>query len=161
MKSWMMRGIPPDERVEMQTREDLETGCHVWTGAKERCGYGQIKINGKTVRVHRWIFAREFGEIPDGQYVLHHCDNPSCINPTHLFLGTQRENMLDMVAKGRGGHPRGAAHTRPMAKLTEDGVRLIRALVQDGMLQSEVARVVGASRACISDVMTGKTWRHV
>lgn len=84
-------------------------GCWTWLASKKHDGYGKRKHNGKMTTAHRVSFEMEFGPIPDGLAVLHRCDNPPCVRPDHLFLGTQQENIADMVAKGR--HSRGAKHS--------------------------------------------------
>jgi hypothetical protein len=78
-----------------------QNGCWLWTGAFHTDGYGQIRLNGKTLRVHRLAWEEVNGPIPEGMAVCHTCDIPGCCNPAHLFLGTQRENIADMRAKGR------------------------------------------------------------
>lgn len=75
--------------------------CIEWQGAKDGCGYGGIRINGKYIKVHRLVWSLKNGEIPIKMEVCHHCDNPSCFNPKHLFLGTHTDNMQDMKTKGR------------------------------------------------------------
>lgn len=76
-------------------------GCWIWTGARFPFGYGAIKIGGRPRGAHRTAWELVNGPIPEGLNVLHHCDNPPCVNPAHLFLGTLRDNALDMFAKGR------------------------------------------------------------
>ena len=78
-------------------------GCWVWTASKNRQGYGYFRFDGKMRKAHRmaWLFA--IGEIPEGMMVCHSCDNPSCVNPEHLWLGTGQDNMDDMNTKGRHG----------------------------------------------------------
>lgn len=92
--------------------------------------------------------------IPPGLHVLHRCDNPPCINPYHLFLGTHLDNMRDMAAKGRS-RPGEAHHN---AKLTKEQVIAIRARVQAGEVQIDIARETGLSTAQISKIATGKSW---
>jgi hypothetical protein len=87
----------------------LESGCWEWLGAKDELGYGIIKVDGKTMATHRLSYALTNGFIPNGLLVLHKCDNPSCCNPDHLFVGTQLDNVWDSINKGRHitfGHKR-------------------------------------------------------
>ncbi len=79
----------------------MQTGCYLWTGKKNKNGYGRIKVNGKEQAAHRVSYAIANGAIPDGMCVLHRCDTPACVNPEHLFAGTVIDNLRDMHAKGR------------------------------------------------------------
>lgn len=79
----------------------LSNGCRVWLGARNRKYYGQIRVGGKLEACHRTMFKMIKGEIPKGIQICHTCDTPQCINPNHLWAGTNRENSHDMVAKGR------------------------------------------------------------
>ena len=82
-------------------RVERTPGCWLWTGYRRTTGYGRIGFRGRIDYAHRvaWVVAK--GEIPDGMCVLHKCDNPACVRPAHLWLGTQRENMIDKGRKGR------------------------------------------------------------
>lgn len=105
--------------------EVTPSGCIEWTGSRNRAGYGSISVGGRTEgrrSTHRLAWELTNGSIPDGMQILHHCDNPPCCNPAHLFLGTRSENMADMISKGRSqgqkktecshGHPFDEANTR-------------------------------------------------
>ena len=132
--------------------------CWEWKGAKIRTGYGRFKVGGKMVYTHRWSYERYRSEIPDGMFVCHHCDNPACVNPLHLFLGTQADNMADRDAKGR--QIKGEAHSG--AKLTEaDVVAIKRRLQAGGETHKAIATDYGVSQRLISRINTGRQWTHV
>jgi hypothetical protein len=94
------------ERFMPRVRMAGLTECWQWTGSKNSVGYGQFSRSrsNRHIGAHRWAYEHAFGVIPDGMVVMHECDNRACVNPTHLRLGTQRDNMLDMIAKGRDGN---------------------------------------------------------
>lgn len=161
MKTWEYRKFSFEERVKMFTSINPLTGCHEFTGRKDSYGYAQIKLGKKQILVHRWIWMQKHGEISSTIHVLHKCDNPSCINPDHLFIGNHADNMADKAIKNRCNPPRGAKHKRPMAKLTEEQVKEIKKLLKRGYTQADIARDFKTSRGIISDISLGKTWCHV
>jgi len=147
--------------------------CWEWIAGRCRAGYGYVQWEGRLQSAHRVAWQLAHGPIPEGLHVLHHCDNPGCVNAVgHLFLGTNAENMADRDAKGRqaksdrhGSHthperwPRGEAHVR--SKVTTADVRLIRALRASGVPRVDVARRFGLTAASIYRICLRKTWAHV
>lgn len=137
--------------------------CWLWVGAKAQDGYGKFTcmVNGKpkTWRSHRFAWTSVFGEIAPGLCVCHGCDVPLCVNPNHLFLGTNRENDADRVAKGR--QARGDSHG--MSKLGADDVLAIRAAYKPKIkgLRQELAERFGVSVACIKDIVARRSWAHI
>lgn len=128
--------------------------CWEWLASKSRGGYGQFAIHSKPWLAHRVAWFLTFGPIPKGLCVCHHCDNPGCANPYHLFLGTHAENIADSVRKGR--MHRGEASG--CGKLTEEDVHEIRAMLEEGYTQQEIADKFGVTNQSISSIKTGKKW---
>jgi hypothetical protein len=131
--------------------------CWIWKAAIkttdiEHQKYGVFGIGKKTVRAHRFSWTLHFGEIPKGMFVLHRCDNSSCVNPDHLFLGTQKENLHDMQRKGR----KPCGESAPWSKLTEFMVRSIRA---DKRRQRAIASAFGICQQTVSDIKRGIIWK--
>ena len=148
-----------EQHFKSKLRLDVETGCHEWTGGKIKTGYGRLRWKERNHLTHRVAFTLAKGEIPEGLYVLHRCDNPSCCNPDHLFLGDQFQNMADMISKGRQHNRLGSKNS--CAKLTEDDVREIRRLKADGVKQVRLAERFGVSTVAISLIVLRKKWVHV
>jgi hypothetical protein len=169
------------------TQSHMETPCWLWTAAKSRDGYGVFGIGSKLTRSHRFAWVLTHGPIPHhdnyhGACVLHRCDTPACCRPDHLAIGTQTDNMRDMVTKGRNGskthpervsrgdkhhsrthpecRPRGEKHRR--AKLTDDKVIQIRSMhaAKAATLKS-MAHTFGVSLSLITQVVYRKIWRHI
>jgi predicted XRE-type DNA-binding protein len=125
--------------------------CWEWQGTRMYKGYGHIAVRRKFYRAHRvaWVLHHR-QRIPKGMFVCHTCDNPPCCNPAHLFLGTNVDNMQDMLSKGRQA-----------AKLTENHVRWIRKLAtRKGITQTRIARLFGVSQTAISHIIHRKLWRQ-
>jgi hypothetical protein len=136
-------------------------GCWLWRGAKSSGGYGCIGWDGKIVGAHRASWLLRHGIIPGGLHVLHKCDTPACVNPAHLFLGTNLDNMKDRNAKGRcrsRGLPGDRAARRKLASVD---VIDIRAMVADGVQQKDVARIYGVHKATVNDLVLRKTWASI
>lgn len=135
--------------------------CWLWTGAKSR-GYGQIGRGGKAIKTHRVSWELHNGPIPagddyHGMCVLHTCDIPACVNPDHLFLGTNADNVVDMIAKGRRASTSGEAHHN--AKLAAEQVLEIRS--RQRQTQQALAKEFDISREQIRDIRSGKSWAHL
>ena len=146
--------------------------CWVWTGSR-RGSYGRFFLQGRTFKANRIAFELCKGPIPDGMFVCHRCDNPLCVNPSHLFAGTPRENTQDAVRKGRiAAGDRHGSHVHPDAwargerqgssKLTADQVRIIRRSYAPGEVTlAELAKRFGVSEQTISYIVNNKRWQHV
>ena len=156
-----------------------DSGCWLWTGYKSG-RYGGFY---KQAKAHRWSYETFVGPIPDGKVVCHKCDTPLCVNPAHLWVGSQKDNVQDMIAKGRqtkvfGPRPwnsrpgdlnpsRVHKHRMPRgekvntAKLTAEQVVKIRELRKSGLTYSEIGRQYGVTYVCIQAIATGKSWAHI
>ena len=169
-----MRSARTHEPVETRfwARVAQGEGCWLWTGERNARGYGRFYPRWKAqYYAHRYSWELHNGPIPDGLYVCHRCDNPSCVRPDHLFLGTQRTNIQDALAKGRlartvdfcennGARMRGSGN--PMATLSEADVRAIRERYKaGGITQSQLAAEYGVSRPHISIVVRRIVWGHL
>ena len=134
----------------------MKSGCVEWTRSRVYNGYGRINVDGIICRAHRVAWEVERGRIPDGAHVLHHCDNPPCINVEHLYLGSPAINAMDKSRRGRVRTKRGSESH--LAKLDESTVALI---LKSPMSQSELATALGVSRSAICHVRSGRHWKHV
>jgi len=144
--------IPLDERLRRLSRLNQKTGCIEFTGTKHPFGYGAMKVDGVPTGAHRVAWALAFGPIPEGKHVCHRCDNPPCVTPEHLFLGTNADNIRDKVAKGRQRGPgRGEQHHN--AKISDADAEAIRASTK---LQKELAVEYGISQSMVSRIRCGE-----
>ena len=148
------------------------TDCMLWTKAKSN-GYGVKSHNGKRVYIHRLVATEVYGEIPEGMVVAHKCDTPACINPDHLFICTQKENIADMVRKGRGAkgikhglkkHPerRVRGERVPASKLTESKIHEIRRIYATGVVTLvSISEKFGVAFQTISKIVNKSSWKHI
>ncbi len=170
------------------SRVDKTDKCWVWTGKPDKDGYGHLRVGEKKVGVHRFSYMLHHGDIPEGLFVCHQCDNPSCCNPAHLFLGTALDNNRDRTSKGRSAtgdsnasrkypgirkfgsdhwwakgkeyHHQGAKNGR--AKLTESDVVAIRELWSGGgYSKRELGRQFNVTDALVGKIVRRKLWNHI
>jgi len=154
--------------------------CWEWQRNRSPSGYGRVAVNKKDKQAHRAVYECVFGPIPEGKFVCHSCDNPPCVNPAHLWVGTPLENTRDMVEKGRGNWKRTPEHQKklnaasrkwaaqnighqngergPNAKLKDEDVRAIRGSTDS---QHKLAKKYGVGQWTIWAIKNRVTWKHL
>ena len=135
-------------------------GC-VEVTKTDRNGYGSVSHNGRTMGAHRASYLVHIGHIPDGMVVRHACDNPSCINPRHLRIGTQLDNIADRVERGRTVTPDNSGERNGMSKLSMCSAERIFKLVRSGVSRRDVAVEFGVSIGTVGMIVSGKRWRLI
>lgn len=154
----MSQGVPnrtEDAWKFVDVRQDQE--CWPWTGVLLGSGYGQFYAAGRQLLAHRAIYELAHGIAPGALFVCHHCDNPSCVNPAHLFLGTPADNSRDMSIKGRAAR----GERSGVNKVTDVDVCEIRRLASEGHEQRSIAARFGISQTNVGMIVRRETWRHV
>lgn len=143
----------------------VTTRCWTWSGGGGPDGYGRLSFRGRTEGAHRVAWQLSYGPIPQSNdsygtmFVCHHCDNPSCVRPSHLFLGDQYDNMIDMLSKGRSGGLAQFGETNPNSKLTWDDVDEIRRLRKDKRYTyREISEMFPVSYTAIKKIICGDRW---
>lgn len=132
------------------SKVDKTDGCWVWIASKLPTGYGQFWSGERNMRAHRFSYILHYGNIPNGMLVCHKCDNPSCVRPDHLFLGTSLDNAIDKVSKGRNN-----ITFTPITKFSDEDVRSIREARNQGMSLKRICEVFNISRGYASDLCSG------
>src|SRR3990167_3442392 len=162
--------FPPHTVSRFWSKIKKTSTCWLWTGFLNDAGYGIISIGCVLIRAHRFSWELHFSPIPDGLLVCHHCDNPPCVNPAHLFLGTKRDNARDMVAKGRhvvggthcgsdGKWKHGTDHWR--AKMNEANIEELRNLRAHGWSLLALGQRFGITIGAVSMIANHKRWKHL
>ena len=142
------------QKTEFWNKVKKTETCWLWLGAKDPNGYGNVRLpGGKYGKAHRFAYQIAYGNIPDGLLILHICDNPCCVRPSHLVPGTQRENMLDWTTK----------HRNPAVKLTETQVIEIKNAIKHWYkgLGIRLAQQYNVAPCTINDIKMGRTWSHI
>ena len=157
-----MKGQPLADRIDALSIPEPNSGCQLWFGTTNARGYGLVWSNGCQRLAHRMSFQVHKGAIPTGMFVLHKCDTPACVNPEHLFLGTHKDNMDDMRAKGRSSdgraRPKVWGERNGHAKHTE---KLILAVKRADGTYAEIAQIYGVSKTTVGYVKRGIQWAHL
>lgn len=154
----MPSGATLAARLDHYSIPEPNSGCFLWLGPTDECGYGLLRWQGKTHRAHRLAWMARNGEIAPNLHACHHCDVPACVNPDHLFLGTNADNNADKMAKGRHRCNPLLGEAAPAAKLTANQILEIRA---DNRRQRIIAREYGVDQSRISRVKALVDWRHL
>lgn len=144
------------ERLEKYSYPEPNTGCWIWTGSIGKLGYGRFAYKGKNLMAYRVSYAFHKGEIPKGLHVCHSCDNPMCVNPDHLFLGTPKDNMTDRKNKGRNACQKGELNGN--SKLTKEQVMVIRSSTSH---PNELGKIYGVAPQHIIKIKKLKAWTHI
>lgn len=160
--------ITDSDKARFWSKVDKTEDCWIWTANKNKWGYGRLRMGKRGLDyrnelAHRLSWKISYGYIPPGLCVLHRCDNPPCIRPDHLFLGTHLDNARDRISKGRG-FIKGSQFINPRRcgqKLNPEGVRAIRLLLAAGQTHKEIARKTGVSDCLVSKIRNRKIWSHV
>lgn len=152
--------IELNDRFFSKVQINHETGCHEWVASKVNGGYGKFRFNDKIKLAHRLAYEFYFKD-PENMCVCHHCDNPSCVNPEHLFLGTQKDNIQDAIKKGRLTNRNQKGELNNNSKLSYDDVVVIKQQLSDGVAQKTIAKQYRVSIMAISFINTGHRWTYV
>lgn len=151
-------------RLETKSIPEPNSGCWLWCDAPDVYGYGRLQVGGKAVKAHRVSYEHYIGPVPQGMCVCHRCDTRSCVNPDHLFIGSNADNSADMVRKGRAAttiNPN-PGESNGKAKLSEvDAVQALLMVFQRGMTRAAVARELGVTADSIAKLCSGRTWKHL
>lgn len=149
--------ITEKDKKRFWDRVDASGECWEWTAGKNSLGYGKISIDAKNVYAHRLAYILAYGFIPNGLFVCHHCDNPGCVKPSHLFVGTQSDNLKDAASKGR--IPQGTIHWN--SRLVENDIHEIRRLHSLGVSQPLLAKMWKICQPQVSKIVYRVQWRNI
>ena len=143
-----MSGKAQDPIKRFFSRFSKSANCWEWLGAKTPTGYGKIMVNGRLMYAHRFSYLHHFGNLDNSLHICHHCDNPSCVNPEHLFAGTIADNFKDMAKKGR-------AHR---GQFSVEQIKEIKNRISAGETKRSIAKSFGVTDGLISMIDSGKRY---
>ncbi len=145
-----------------------KNGCWIWKSSKSNSGYGKFNIRGKHVIAHRYSYELYKEKIPPGMLICHKCDNKLCVNPDHLWIGTQKENINDAKKKGRLPNLKGirkplccVGENHYLSKLKNKDIFEIKRLYKSGVSGYRLHKMYNVTKKCISDILKNKTWKHL
>jgi Autographiviridae endonuclease len=141
-------------------QRNMITPCWEWTGHLDSKGYGRLRVDGKTTGAHRISWVLYNSPITSSDFICHRCDNPPCVNPLHLFKGTNIDNVRDAQSKNRYEKVGMPGTANPSCKLSQDDVMYIREHAQE-MTGVELSKKFSISRGSISNIILRRTWRHI
>ena len=161
--------MTPEERFLGKCIPEPNSGCWLWLGAMSTSGYGNLRVDGRWLKAHRYAYELFCGAIPPeldgedvrGPCVIHSCDMPLCVNPDHLRIGTHVQNMHDKRERDRFVSNPLYGEEHQNSKLKADDIPLVRRLRAEGVSYVELGRRFGVHRTTIRDVINGNTWLHI
>lgn len=151
--------IPLIDRIQSKYEAVTETGCWIWTASTNSAGYGQISMPGRPMLAHRVCWEFYNGQIPDGKFICHKCDTPSCVNPSHMFVGDHHANMADMRRKGRAAKVESAKGEKNNSSKINNETAL--AIFNAVGPQKEICRRFNVSRSTLQAIKYGRQWSSV
>jgi len=156
-----MKAIPIQQRFAEKVVLIPFSDCHFWTGSTKKFGHGALSSGNNTwVFAHRFSYEMKNGPVPEGKFVLHHCDNPACVNPEHLYVGDKKDNAKDRENRNRGNHASGVSHGR--SKLSASQVRDIRDEFDTGKYSfRQLGKIYGVDGKSIADIVDYRNWSNV
>ncbi len=141
----------------VETSGPLETPCWIWQRSTDHCGYGKFTADSKTYFAHRHSYELYAGPIREGLCILHDCDTPSCVNPKHLYQGTQLQNIRDRVSRGRCASTAGSKH--PRSRITpQQATEIIEGSIAKELSQKELSHIHNMSQQSVSAIVCGDHW---
>ena len=136
-------------------------GCWIWNASTRSNGYGKFRVKGMYWGAHRFSFFMFIGPVPHDLFVCHSCDNKSCVNPDHLWLGSNKDNLDDAVRKGLHGKNLKRGETQHASIFTDADVLIMRRLANKNFTHGQIADLFDVERRCVSKVISRTTWKHV